>query len=175
MLNLTSAITVIRLRGASIKGRASRAEFWWATLIMSFLGAWLYILEYQVIPGTVLEKVYLYTCIGMGVICYAYQIIIGIRRLHDLNLSGYIAFINVIPGLGYLIFLGLMLKQGQCNFNRFGPSPLYDTFYKALCLGKENVLDVTTEDELKALDAEIEKEIAAEEAKNKAKAQNKAK
>lgn len=158
MLNLTSAIMIIRLRGFSSKGRASRAEFWWAFLIMLFLGIWLGIMEHQVIPGTILEKVYLYTSIFLGLMCFCYQLIIGVRRFHDLNLSGYWALIHFVPVIGNLIFLGFMVKTGKKDFNRFGPSPLYPEFYEALNEGKLEVLDKTTEAELVSLVDTLRKE-----------------
>jgi len=52
------------------------------------------------------------------------SIAISVRRLHDQNKSGYFWFINLIPGIGGIIFLVLMAWPGDEGSNDFGPHPL---------------------------------------------------
>jgi uncharacterized membrane protein YhaH (DUF805 family) len=46
-----------------------------------------------------------------------------IRRLHDINLSGYFYLMQFIPLIGMAIFLLLMLIKGTEGPNRYGPNP----------------------------------------------------
>ncbi|MDR2812554.1 MAG: DUF805 domain-containing protein [Puniceicoccales bacterium] len=48
---------------------------------------------------------------------------VTIRRLHDINLSGYFYLMQFIPFIGMAIFLVLMLIKGTDGPNRYGPHP----------------------------------------------------
>lgn len=47
-----------------------------------------------------------------------------IRRLHDLNSSGWWLLITLIP-LGGLLYLALPFKKGTQGLNKYGPPPEY--------------------------------------------------
>jgi uncharacterized membrane protein YhaH (DUF805 family) len=49
---------------------------------------------------------------------------LGIRRLHDINRSGWWLLINFIPFVGWSVFLYWMIKKGTSGPNRFGENPL---------------------------------------------------
>jgi uncharacterized membrane protein YhaH (DUF805 family) len=49
-----------------------------------------------------------------------------VRRLHDINLSGYFYLTQFIPFIGMAIFLILMLIKGTDGPNRYGPNPPRD-------------------------------------------------
>ena len=58
---------------------------------------------------------------------YAFALIVpsiglGIRRLHDLNLSGWFFLIAFIPLLGGLALLFLFCMPGDAEDNKFGPA-----------------------------------------------------
>jgi len=45
------------------------------------------------------------------------------RRLHDLNLNGWLAVLTLIPYVGWLAILGLIFAPGQPAANAYGESP----------------------------------------------------
>ena len=47
-----------------------------------------------------------------------------IRRLHDVNLSGYFVLLNFIPLANLGLFLYLFMKKGTPAENSYGPDPL---------------------------------------------------
>ena len=49
---------------------------------------------------------------------------LGIRRLHDINKSGWWLLINMIPLLGALIFFYFMLRAGTYGKNKYGIEPI---------------------------------------------------
>jgi len=106
------------------KGRASRREYW------GFYG--LFILFYLIIAITTValaDMLSLAAQILMFVIGLVFLILIitttslTVRRLHDINKSGWGYFINLIPIVGPLIFLVWTLKRGTQGDNRFGADP----------------------------------------------------
>ena len=73
--------------------------------------------------------------LSIGISGYLVYAFLSIKRLHDINYSGWLAFIFVIPLLplgllsGLLAFAGFIIKaillfaKGEPNTNRFGPLP----------------------------------------------------
>ena len=57
-------------------------------------------------------------CTGIG------SIMLGIRRLHDLNKSGWFMLVSLIPFINILFALYLLLAQGSVGYNRYGEDPL---------------------------------------------------
>ncbi len=50
---------------------------------------------------------------------------VTVRRLHDLDKSGWWILISVIPFIGAVILLIWFVSPGDDGANRFGESPLY--------------------------------------------------
>ena len=89
-------------------GRATRSEFWWF-----FLFALVSIIVVFFVP--VVGWVY---AIAMQIPVLA----VMVRRLHDLNLSGWWALVWLIPFIDWLLLLWLAFP-GTFGPNRFGPDP----------------------------------------------------
>lgn len=99
---------------AVFEGRARRQEFWMFYLI-------------NLVVGLVLSLVSL---IGLGFITYLYSIAIlipslavGVRRLHDINKSGWWLLIALIPLLGAIWLIVLWAKEGDRGPNAYGHDP----------------------------------------------------
>lgn len=52
------------------------------------------------------------------------SVAVGVRRLHDLDRSGWWLLIMLIPLLGTLLLLIYFCLRGTVGPNRFGPDPL---------------------------------------------------
>ena len=48
----------------------------------------------------------------------------AVRRLHDLDKSGWFLLLGLIPIIGVIILLVWFVQRGTVGGNRFGPDPL---------------------------------------------------
>jgi uncharacterized membrane protein YhaH (DUF805 family) len=97
--------------------RACRSEFWFWRLFYFLAAMGLIIIERVVrthVPvGLLLE-------LGM----FLPSLAMSIRRLHDLDRSGWWYFLVLIPIVGWIILLIWDCTKGTDGPNRFGPDPL---------------------------------------------------
>lgn len=111
---------------ADFSGRASRAEYWLFALTFAIVYAIVYALDYGVFGvgpsgiGVVSSIVYLIHFLpGLAVL---------VRRLHDVDRSGWWLLISFVPLIGGIWLLVLLCTPGAWGPNRFGPGPeLIDT------------------------------------------------
>ena len=97
---------------AVFSGRASRSEYWYFTLFVALLA-----LLSAALVGTDLIAVPL-----LPVLLPA--ITVEVRRLHDLDRSGWWWWIGAIPLLGPLIKIGWYCRGGTIGENKYGSDPL---------------------------------------------------
>ena len=64
----------------------------------------------------------LFTLAMLPVIISSYMLMI--RRLHDVNLSGFFVLLNFVPIVNLGLFLYLLCKKGTEGENDYGPDPL---------------------------------------------------
>jgi uncharacterized membrane protein YhaH (DUF805 family) len=97
---------------AEFKGRASRSEYW-----LFFLFNFLVILTAMLLrdDGSIVVLAWL----GLAIPNLA----VGVRRLHDINMSGWWLLLSLIPFLGSLIMFVFALIPGTEGDNRFGADP----------------------------------------------------
>ncbi|MDX6263155.1 MAG: hypothetical protein QOH84_4843 [Kribbellaceae bacterium] len=104
-------------------GRARRKEFWMFTLISVIISIVLSIIDR--ILGTsygynnsngVLQSIY-------GLLVLLPSIAVSIRRLHDTGRSGWWYLINLVPCVGWIVFLVFAIQEGNAGDNEYGPDP----------------------------------------------------
>ena len=107
---------------AEFSGRARRKEFWMFVLINAIIGIILSIIDN--IIGTT------YGAANQGVLNSIYSlavlipsIAVGVRRMHDTNRSGWWLLINLIPCVGWIIFIVFAAQEGVAGDNQYGPDP----------------------------------------------------
>ena len=95
---------------ADFNGRARRMEFWVFCLV-------------NVVIGVVLNFVYvpLYMIYAAAVLLP--NIAVSVRRMHDINKSGWWVLISLIPIVGGIWFLVLSLMESKPGSNVYGPNP----------------------------------------------------
>ncbi len=110
---------------ANFTGRARRAEYWYFVLVNFIIYVPLYLIG---IAGLLNESNAL-GFIGMGLfILFALAMLIPslavvVRRLHDLNKSGWYYFIGIIPIVGPIIMLVWLFTDGDRFTNNYGEDP----------------------------------------------------
>ena len=136
-------------RYADFTGRSCRREYWMYSLFLLVVYAVLAIAAALVVRGvgifnmTDMEQItvalvhqpMLWLIVGLAglfsLVNFIPSIAIVVRRLHDMNVSGwwYLAYVGVslVPYLQGLVFLGFMVflcLRGTAGPNRFGGDPL---------------------------------------------------
>ena len=107
----------------TIKGRGSRKEYIIKFLIILFLGvSWDYSEKYT--DNKIIEFLYVFV-LGSSLITMLLQYFpLSIRRLHDLNASGWYVLLTFVP-FGQFLILWLMFKKGTEDTNKYGDPPEY--------------------------------------------------
>lgn len=116
---------------ATFTGRASRSEYWWWTLIAGVVSIVLNIITSvggaagattdaagTTVPGPgALVGIILLAVWGLAVIVPSLALIV--RRLHDVNFSGWMILIGLVPFLGALALLVFMILPSKPEGQRF--------------------------------------------------------
>ena len=114
-INLFNAIKICFQKFFIFTNRASRSEYWWFILFYTI---------FATIPTLVPnENVVVFGYI-MSLLLFIPGIAVTVRRLHDINKSGWFIFISLIPILGSIIVLVMTIEKGTLGKNRFGEYPL---------------------------------------------------
>ena len=92
---------------AEFSGRAGRKEYWFFTLWQTGI-----FLVLAVLTGPIYSIYFLATLLP--------GISVGVRRLHDINRSGGLMFIGLIPVIGWIILLVLAAQEGTKGPNDYG-------------------------------------------------------
>ena len=95
---------------ADFNGRARRTEFWVFGLVNLVIGV---VLNFVFAP--------LYYVYALAVLVP--NIAVSIRRMHDINKSGWWVLISLIPIIGGIWFLILCLMDSKPGENAYGPNP----------------------------------------------------
>ncbi|AYA37641.1 DUF805 domain-containing protein [Hymenobacter oligotrophus] len=107
---------------ATFSGRARRKEYWLFTLFNLIFAVSAIVLDNLL--GTALDG------IGYGVVYGLYSLgmiipglAVAVRRLHDVNKSGWFMFIALVPLIGGIWLLVLMCTEGTRGDNPYGADP----------------------------------------------------
>ncbi len=103
---------------ATFSGRASRSEYWYFFLFTVIVYIVANILDAALFGGVaVLDLIATVVLLLPG-------ISVGVRRLHDKDLSGWWYLLVFIPVIGWIVLLVWFCQRGTVGPNRFGPDPL---------------------------------------------------
>ena len=99
----------------NVEGRARRTEYWMFFLV--YLGI--------IIVASVLDAM---TGTGLlaGLVALAHlipNITVGVRRLHDIDRSGWWLLVALVPLIGWIIAIYWAVKEGDAQTNSYGASP----------------------------------------------------
>ena len=114
-INLFNAIKICFQKFFIFTNRASRSEYWWFILFYT-----IFVTIPTFVPN---ENVVVFGYI-MALLLFIPGIAVTVRRLHDINKSGWFIFISLIPILGSIIVLVMTIEKGTLGKNRFGEYPL---------------------------------------------------
>jgi uncharacterized membrane protein YhaH (DUF805 family) len=104
---------------ANSHGRASRSEYWYWTLFALLIALVSLITDTLAFPNLEWEPVGVIT----SVLLFLPGLAVSIRRLHDIDRSGYWVLI-AMTGIGILLLIYWACVKGTTGNNDFGPDPL---------------------------------------------------
>jgi len=108
---------------ATFTSRAARSEYWWWVLFTVLVSLVLAVVD-SMLFGTrgggsigILGAIF-----SLGTLIPS--IAVGVRRLHDMDKSGWWLLIVLVPVVGALLLLYWFVQRGTVGPNQFGPDPL---------------------------------------------------
>jgi uncharacterized membrane protein YhaH (DUF805 family) len=109
--------------GFVYRGRASRSAYWWFVLLEVIATIVLELLI--VIPAATHSSAIVALFLIIASIALIYVALVGlaltIRRLHDIDRSGWWVLIGLVPFVGGIVLLVFSLLEGTPGPNRFQP------------------------------------------------------
>jgi len=120
-LNLFKAMQICFKKFFNFKDRASRSEYWYFQLVFAIVSLPLFIYE-----DSSNDTHLIYTGISAIIVLILFipAISVSVRRLHDINKSGWFVIISVIPYIGWIILAIMLIGKGTLGKNKFGKYPL---------------------------------------------------
>jgi uncharacterized membrane protein YhaH (DUF805 family) len=100
---------------ADFSGRARRKEYWMFFLFILIFAVMANILNI-VLRTTVINILYV-------LVIFIPNLAVSVRRLHDIDKSGWWIFINLIPLIGSIWYLVLLATDGNPGDNQYGQNP----------------------------------------------------
>lgn len=102
----------------SAKGRIRRSAFFWRALILGVIAfAILGIIESSYDEGTIMFLSVTF------LVLVVFGWIQSIKRLHDLNQTGWLSLLQLIPVVSFIFGLYLLFADGTRGSNEYGPDP----------------------------------------------------
>ncbi|MBW4985147.1 DUF805 domain-containing protein [Mameliella sp. CS4] len=96
----------------NFEGRSNRGEYWWAFLAIILISFVLGIID-GMLGIMVLGAIFSLATLIPG-------IAIGVRRLHDIDKSGWWLLIGLVPVVGFLVLIYFFIQKPTPGPNRFG-------------------------------------------------------
>lgn len=117
-MGFSEAVTTCLNKYVDFKGRARRSEFWYFVLFQFILSILAAIID-KVIFGT--NGNLLGAVVALGL--FLPGLAVSVRRLHDINRSGWWVLVALIPLIGWLVVLYWNCQKGTDGANQFGDAP----------------------------------------------------
>jgi uncharacterized membrane protein YhaH (DUF805 family) len=100
----------------NFRDRASRSEYWYWVL---------FLIVVEIVGGIVDATLDIHMIIGaFGLVTFLPTLAVAVRRLHDIDRTGWWILLGFIPLIGTIILLIWHCTRGTAGPNRFGPDPL---------------------------------------------------
>lgn len=121
-MNIKQSISSVFGKYVDFSGRACRSEFWYWVLFVIVVSIGLTVLDRLVFSQILWSP--LSTVFSLAVILPG--IAVHVRRLHDIDRSGWWFLIVLVPIIGWILLLIWEVAKGTEGDNRFGADPLAD-------------------------------------------------
>jgi uncharacterized membrane protein YhaH (DUF805 family) len=121
-MNFKEAITYCFRNYVGFSGRAARSEYWyWVLFVVPlFIVAWLIDMTVFGFNTTGVNPISVIATLAT----FLPGLAVSIRRLHDIDRSGWWVLLALVPIVGGIVLLVWACMRGTVGPNRFGPDPL---------------------------------------------------
>jgi uncharacterized membrane protein YhaH (DUF805 family) len=114
-MSFGQAVSHVFSNYANFSGRARRSEFWWF-----FLFSGLVLFVAAIIDGAIGTYPIIYGIVALALLVPS--IAVGVRRLHDIDKSGWFYLVYLIPLVGFIMMIVWGVTDSTPD-NQYGPSP----------------------------------------------------
>ena len=120
-LNIFNSFGICMKKFFNFRDRASRSEYWYFQLIFAIISIPLFIYE-----DSSNDAHLIYSGVSgiLVLILFIPALSVSVRRLHDINKSGWFVLISAIPFIGWIILAVMLIDKGTLGKNKFGKYPL---------------------------------------------------
>ena len=132
MNNVVAATRTVLAKYRTFTGRASRAEYWWWFLAVIILMVVLGLVDGAVIAPLLGFDVFAENAgrplsLLASLVLLLPAIAVSIRRLHDIDRTGWWLLLGLVPVIGFLVLLYFYVQKGDAGPNRFGEPDRFTT------------------------------------------------
>ena len=113
-------LTVLK-KYATFQGRARRKEYWYFALVNLIISFALGFTDGILIAMGVIEVEVFWVIYWLATLIP--NLAVSVRRLHDIDKSGWWLLLNVIPLIGQIVLFVFACLDGTKGANRFGDDP----------------------------------------------------
>lgn len=114
-------VQMLRQDYFSYSGRLNRKPYFYRSLILGIIQVICYIILDTPMEIDTALAIVLFCVFGMiFVLCIVADTMLDIRRFHDLNLSGWLVLLTVIPAFTPFVYLYLLIAPGTKGVNKYG-------------------------------------------------------
>ena len=124
-MNFFDAVKTCFVKYTNFSGRASRSEFWLFVLFTFVVSLMLVFLDPLIagVPFIDYDEIFAPLSTIFTIAIFIPSIAVNVRRLHDVNRSGWWLLIELTV-IGILLILFWCCKKGDEGENRFGSKPI---------------------------------------------------
>lgn len=119
-MTFNQSIETCLAKYVTFSGRASRSEFWWFWLFCFVVNGLLTWVDRGLFPDFAGSGIFS-TLFALGT--FLPSLAVQVRRLHDIDRSGWWFLIILVPLVGIIVWLVWAVKEGTLGSNRFGDDP----------------------------------------------------
>jgi len=107
---------------SNFSGRARRTEYWSFVLVSTIISIIMTVIDFALLTKGLKYGIGYFSA-GYSLLILIPTISLFIRRLHDIDKSGYSSFISLIPIVGGIWILLLTITPGTVGDNNYGSDP----------------------------------------------------
>lgn len=109
-------------RYVDFSGRSSRSQYWWWALFYLIVNTLTQVLDSSALAESAGPASVLLLILSLGLLLPT--LAVAVRRLHDLDRTGWWILISFVPIVGTIVLLVWFCTKGTDGSNRFGADPL---------------------------------------------------
>ena len=121
-MNFTEAVTTAFQNYFNFKTRSRRSEYWYFSLFLLLLGIATGLVDQLVFSTETTDIGPLNGIASLATLIPSFAV--SVRRLHDIERSGWFLLLALIPIIGWIILLYWMCQPGTPGQNQFGEDPM---------------------------------------------------